>query len=42
MLDLNDFIDKLNWGLNKEELKAVLKKAIKRQLLFEKPKTDYF
>jgi NADH pyrophosphatase NudC (nudix superfamily) len=41
-LNLNDFIRKINWGLNKEELRKVLQKAIKRELFFKKEKIDDF
>jgi len=41
-LNLNDFIKKINWGLNKEELRNVLQKAIKRELFFKKEKIDDF
>jgi 8-oxo-dGTP pyrophosphatase MutT (NUDIX family) len=41
-LDLDDFIKKINWRLNKEELKRVLQKAMKRELFFKKEKIDDF
>lgn len=41
-LDLNDFVKKINWVLDKEELKNVLQKAIKRKLFFKKEKIDDF
>lgn len=41
-LNLNDFIKKINWDLNKEELKQVLQKGIKRELYFKKEKIDDF
>lgn len=41
-LNLDDFIKKINWGLNKEELKKVLQKATKRELLFNKEKINDF
>jgi 8-oxo-dGTP pyrophosphatase MutT (NUDIX family) len=41
-LSLDDFIKKINWRLNKEELRKVLQKAIKRELFFEKEKIDDF
>ena len=41
-LNLNDFIKRINWDLNKEELKQVLLKAIKRDLFFKKEKIDDF
>jgi hypothetical protein len=39
---LVDFIKKINWGLNKEELREVLQKALKRELFFKKEKIDDF
>ena len=41
-LDIEKFIEKINWDLNKEELKKVLEKAIKRELFFKKEKIDDF
>ena len=41
-LNLDDFIKKINWSLNKEELKKVLQTAIKRELFFNKKKIDDF
>jgi|SRR3989344_74832 len=41
-LDIDKFIEKINWDLNKEELKKVLEKAIKRELFFKKEKIDDF
>lgn len=41
-LNLEDFIKKINWGLNKEELRKVLQKAMKRELFFKKEKIDDF
>jgi hypothetical protein len=41
-LSLNNFIEKINWDLNKEELKKVLETAIKRELFFKKEKIDDF
>lgn len=41
-LNLDDFIKKINWDLNKEELRNVLQKAIKRELFFKKEKIDDF
>ncbi len=41
-LSLDEFIEKINWDLNKEELKKVLQKAIKRELFFKKEKIDDF
>ncbi|MEM4230668.1 MAG: NUDIX domain-containing protein [Candidatus Pacearchaeota archaeon] len=41
-LNLDDFIEKINWGLNKEELKNVLQKAIKKESFFKKEKIDDF
>jgi len=41
-LSLEDFIKKINWDLNKEELRKVLQKAIKRKLFFKKEKIDDF
>jgi len=41
-LNLDDFIKKINWDLNKEELRKVLQKAIKRELFFKKEKIDDF
>lgn len=41
-LNLDNFIEKINWDLNKEELKRVLQKAIKRELFFNKEKVDDF
>ena len=41
-LSLGDFIKKINWNLNKEKLKKVLEKAIKKELFFKKEKIDDF
>ena len=41
-LELRDFVNKLNWGLNREELRKVLQKAVKRELFFRKEKIDDF
>ena len=41
-LNLDDFIKKINWDLNKEELKKVLQKAMKKELFFKKEKIDDF
>jgi len=41
-LSLEDFIKKINWDLNKKELKKVLGKAIKKELFFKKEKIDDF
>jgi len=41
-LGLIDFIKKINWDLNKEELKKVLEKALNRELYFKKEKIDDF
>lgn len=41
-LNLDDFIKKITWDLNKEELRNVLQKAIKRELFFKKEKIDDF
>lgn len=41
-LNLDDFVRKINWDLNKEELKKVLQKAIKRELFFKEEKIDDF
>ncbi len=41
-LSLEDFIKKINWDLNKEELKKVLEKALKKELFFKKEKIDDF
>ncbi len=41
-LKLSEFIDRLNWGLDKEELRNVLQKAIKRELFFKKEKIKDF
>ena len=41
-INLNDFIKKINWDLNKEELRSALQKAIKRELFFKKKKVDDF
>ena len=41
-LNLDNFIKRINWGLSKEELKKVLRKAIKRELFFKKEKIDDF
>ena len=41
-LSLDDFVQKIKWDLNKEELKKVLQKAIKRELFFKKEKIDDF
>jgi len=41
-LSLDKYTKKINWGLNKEELKKVLEKALKKELYFRKGKTDDF
>ncbi|MBU2615686.1 MAG: NUDIX domain-containing protein [Nanoarchaeota archaeon] len=41
-LGLEEFMGKINWSLNKEELKNVLEKAMKRKLFFKKEKLDDF
>ncbi|MBM3247043.1 NUDIX domain-containing protein [Candidatus Pacearchaeota archaeon] len=41
-LNLNDFLKKIKWDLNKEELKKVLKKAVNKELYFKKEKIDDF
>jgi len=41
-LNLDDFIKKIKWDLNKEELRKVLQKAIKNELFFKKEKIDDF
>ena len=41
-LDLNEYIKKINWDLNKEELRKVLQKAMKKELFFKKEKIDDF
>ena len=41
-LSLDEYTKKINWGLNKEELKKVLEKALKRELYFRKEKIDDF
>ena len=41
-LRLNDFIEKINWSLDKIELKNVLEKALKKELFFKKEKIDDF
>ena len=41
-LNLDNFIEKINWSLNKDELKKVLQKAVKRELFFKKEKIDDF
>lgn len=41
-LSLDNFIKKVNWGLDKEELRKVLQKAIKKELHFNKEKIDDF
>jgi len=41
-LSLDNFIKKIKWDLNKEELKKVLEKAIKKELFFKKEKIDDF
>jgi NADH pyrophosphatase NudC (nudix superfamily) len=41
-LNINKFVDKINWDLNKEELKKVLQKAMQRKLFFNKEKIDDF
>ena len=41
-LDLVDFVKRVRWDLNKEELKRVLQKAIKKELFFKKKKVDDF
>jgi len=41
-LRLDEFIDRLNWGLDKGELKKVLEKAIQKEVYFGIPKLDDF
>lgn len=41
-LNLEEFISKIKWDLNKEEIKKVLKKALKKELYFNKKKIDDF
>jgi hypothetical protein len=41
-LNLDDFVKRINWDLNKNELKNVLQKAIKKELFFKKEKIDDF
>jgi 8-oxo-dGTP pyrophosphatase MutT (NUDIX family) len=41
-LNLKEFIEKIRWDLNKEELKNVLQKAIKKELFFKEEKIDDF
>jgi len=41
-LILRDFIKKLKWDLDKEELRKVLQKGINKQLYFKKTKIDDF
>jgi 8-oxo-dGTP pyrophosphatase MutT (NUDIX family) len=41
-IELDEFIKKIKWDLDKEELKKVLQKAIKKELFFKKEKIDDF
>jgi len=41
-LNLEEFVKKINWDLDKEELRKVLQKAIKKELFFKKEKIDDF
>lgn len=41
-LSLDDFVKKIKWDLDKEELRKVLQKAIKKELFFKKEKIDDF
>jgi hypothetical protein len=41
-LNLEEFIEKIKWDLNKEELRKVLQKAIRKELFFKKEKIDDF
>ncbi|PJC44270.1 hypothetical protein CO038_04595 [Candidatus Pacearchaeota archaeon CG_4_9_14_0_2_um_filter_39_13] len=41
-LDLEHFVNILKWSLDKKELKSVLKKAVKKELYFDKIKLDDF
>ena len=41
-LNLNDFVEKINWELDKPELKKVLEKALKKELFFKEEKIDDF
>lgn len=41
-LKLDDFVEKINWSLNKEELKKILEKALKKEAFFKKEKIDDF
>ena len=41
-LGLDDFVGKINWSLDKEELKKVLEKALRKELFFNKEKIDDF
>jgi len=39
-LNLDDFIKKIKWDLDKEELRKVLQKAVKKELFFKKEKKE--
>jgi len=41
-LNLDDFVQKIKWNLDKEELRNILQKAIKKELLFKEEKIDDF
>ena len=41
-LSLDEFIERIKWEDDKELLKIVLEKAIKRELFFKKEKIDDF
>lgn len=41
-LELEDFVNRIKWGLDKSELMAVLSKAIRKELFFKRPKFDDF
>jgi 8-oxo-dGTP diphosphatase len=41
-LNIEEFVKKIKWDLNKEELENVLQKAIKKELFFQEDKIDDF
>jgi 8-oxo-dGTP pyrophosphatase MutT (NUDIX family) len=41
-LNLERFIERISWGLDKTNLKSVLEKSLKKQLFFDKVKMEEF
>ena len=41
-LELNDFVERIGWDLDKTELRKVLEAALKKEIFFKEPKIDDF